>query len=171
MLPSGGPPRAKSTPTTPRKRSTPKTCNTGSSSKRNKQFDAMDLDSDDDDDDEDIIKMPPPRAKASVKSETRHTPSRRSKSATVDYRLLQSDTSDDNNEGVERRAGNPKARKEGDLGSLAARDGSAGMIKLDDGDIIINPRHIAGGSRKDSFAYFDQVDDDTDVSNFLPEED
>jgi hypothetical protein len=127
----------------------------------------MTLDSEADEEEEGILKTPSPSAKASVKSEVRHTPSRRSKSATVNYNLLQGETCDDNSGEVEHAA----ASKGGDLGGLPTSDGSVGMIKLDDGDIILNSRHIAGGARKDSYAYFEEVDDDTDVSNFLPEED
>jgi hypothetical protein len=54
------------------------------------------------------------------------------------------------------------------MGGLPIGDVFAGLIKLNDGDIIINSRHAAGVAQKDSFEYFDQFEDDTDVSNFVP---
>jgi hypothetical protein len=128
--------------------------------------------SSDTDSDEDILKTPSPHGKTSVKSEIRHTPSRRSKSATVSYSLgsFASD-GDDDDKGGEQHAEDPTARMMSDLGGLPVGDDSAGLIKLEDGNIVINSRHVAGSARRDSYTYFDQVDDDTDVSNFLPEED
>jgi hypothetical protein len=163
------PARAPSNPSTPKKRAAPKSfVNTGSSSKRAKQFDALNLSSDSDDN-ADLLATP--NGRSSVKSEIRRTPTRKSKSTPVNYSILADETSDDNNERLARRVESPAARKVADLGGLPVGDSSAGLIKLEGGDIMVNPRHALGGSRRDSFTYFDQLDDDTDVSNFVPGED
>jgi hypothetical protein len=107
-----------------------------------------------------------------MKSDIRRTPTRKSKSTPVNHSILADETSNDNNEGGVRRYGSsPTAVKVEDLGRLPIGDSSAGLIKPEDGDIIVNSRHVAGGSGKDSFTYFDQLDYDNDVSNFIPGED
>lgn len=150
-----------------RKRAAPKSSKTsGSSSKRSKKFDAMKLGSDTDDEN-DIFTMSSTRS--SVKREVRRTPLPKAKRITV-IDGLPSDDSDFGNERVTIPANSPAAKNMPSMGGLPIDDVSAGLIKLKDGDIIINSRHQAGGDRKDSFEYFDHFEDDTDVSNFVPGE-
>lgn len=162
--------RVTTAPSTPKKRASPnKIFSGGSSSKRVKQFDAMHLNSDGDETDEGAS----PNINASIKSERRKTPSRRSKSVAPNYSLLNHE-SDDFDERIESPV-NPTLKEHSETASVHASGKAASPIKLDEADILASRSHLvdrestkASHIKTDNYGYFSHADD-SDGSNFDPQ--